>query len=358
MGRKSLYYLIARDRETNDFSIVKINQKRGVTLEDIDLYTTQFSDANQMRDMLQADSVITYDDVDFFVASPSKVNGNIELKKYEVLYKNNDSIQKIAENSKINKISRSDEQIDRILDYFATQVKSRPALYDLLITGKTNIYEKYAKYFAYTNYNVLKSIKYLDGGWARISYPLIRNVLEALSSVERDYSRTSDEMHRDLLDSKLKQVTARDYDENQLTMFDMYPLEEEQYASSVHKAMKTFETLPRDVFTNTPEGIHINTSMFYDCDTWDVERLDSFLPTQLMSRIQMLLIHRDYLNNSKYPFCNSYLSSVERDQEGIIKFLRNNQQKMNQIINWCDIFESNRDKVLGDEYGYQKRKEQ
>ncbi len=355
---KNLYYLIARDRKTNDFTVVKVNNKRGVPLEEIDLYTTAFSNEQELRYMLQLDGVIDYEDADFFIASQNKVLGEVNLKKYEVLYKDNDTINEVAVNSLKNKISKSDEKIDRILDYFASQVRSRPALYDLLITGRTNVYEKYAKYFAYTYNNITSSIKYLDGSWARRSYPLIRNVLEALSSVERDYSRTSDELHRSFLDDSLRRVTSRGYDENQLSIFDNFPTEDFQFSMNAHNAMRVFESLPQDTFINSPEGMHINTAMFNDCDVWDVECLNSFLPQQLMSRINMFTIHRDYLNNSKYPFCNSYLSSVERDQEGIVKFMKNNPQMMQNITNWCNIYESNKDKVLGDDNGYQKRKEQ
>ena len=359
MGKQNMYYLMARDRKNDDLSVVKINERRGTTLEDIDLFTTSFKDSSELEEKLRELGLVTGHDYDFFIASQSKLRGETKLKKYELLYSNNDFIKDIAKNSKANKITKSEEKTDRILDHFAYLLQAKPALYELVVSGKTNIYDKYVKYLAFSRYDPASTIKYKDGGWARASYPLIRNILDATSNIVRKYSLSSDKFHRSLLDQSIIRITDSNYDENQLSFFDMLDTEQD-YNKLISKSINTFEKLPQDIFVKTNEGIHINSTMFLENDVEDVVLLDKYLPQELMLRIDMLLKHRDYLDNSSYPFGNTYISSVESDLEGIAKYLKDNKGQISRVLEWCKTYESMKEKVLGDvdERGYQKRKKQ
>ena len=123
--------------------------------------------------------------------------------------------------------------------------------------------------------------------------------------------------------------------------------------------MREIEFIPQKVFTIDREGNTIfNRNNFIGCDSWDLECLESFLSEQLCSYINVYTIHRDSLDYGYYPMCNSYIDPVMRDQEVIIDYLKSNKQLIPQIISWLDIYNANKDKVLGDVIngGYQKRK--
>ena len=58
MGKPNLYYLVARDRLSDQFKIVPIHSKRGLSLEEIDLYTTSFQDEEDLAMTLREEGII------------------------------------------------------------------------------------------------------------------------------------------------------------------------------------------------------------------------------------------------------------------------------------------------------------
>lgn len=357
MGKVSLYYLIARDRKTDDFSVIPVQGKRGTALEEIDLFTTQYSSSEEFQKALQENGILSYEDMDFFIVTQSKVQGKTVLRNYGVLYSEDEAIRDIAKNSLQKNMEASSAKIDHILDYFAGQIARKPALYDLVITGQTNVYEKYAKYFAYSRAANSGSIKFRDGGWARTSYPLIHNVLDAMNHVSRSYSLVSDQMHRSLLEKDLLRVTDPSYDENQLSFFESLELDRTDH--QISSIMRKIEALPRDVFITRGATMVFNEQLFSEYQSQDLEKFQTFLSEDLRLKVEMLLIHRDYLDHSAYPFGNDYLPAVQKDQQEIIQYLRKHSAILDSVSEWCLLYQTYRNKELGDVDGreYQKRKE-
>ena len=357
MGKASLYYFIARDRKTDDFSVIPVQGKRGVALEEIDLFTTQYSSSEDLQKALQENGILSYEDMDFFIATQSKVQGNVVLKNYEILYSDAEVVRDIAKNSLQKNMEASSAKIDHILDYFAGQIARKPTLYDLVITGQTNVYEKYAKYFAYNRAANSGSIKFRDGGWARTSYPLIHNVLDALNHVSRSYSFVSDQMHRSLLENDLIRVTDPSYDENQLSFFESLELDKTDH--QISSIMRKIETLPRDVFITREDTMVFNEQSFSEYQSQDLEKFQSLIPEDLRLKVEMLFIHRDYLDHSAYPFGNDYLPAVQKDQKEIVQYLRKHSDILDSVSEWCLLYQTYRNKELGDVHGreYQKRRE-
>ena len=85
MSRANQYYLIARERLTNEFSVVPLNGKRGLSLEEIDLYTTKFEGEVDLASKLREEGIISYEMPDFYIASQGKKGKYLNTQ--EVLYK-------------------------------------------------------------------------------------------------------------------------------------------------------------------------------------------------------------------------------------------------------------------------------
>ena len=134
-------------------------------------------------------------------------------------------------------------------------------------------------------------------------------------------------------------------------------LEDKSFKKAItrNNLFKFWKQIVGDKFKNKskPYSMTKDSVMVIACD-------NSVTAQELMLRIDMLLKHRDYLDNSSYPFGNTYISSVESDLEGIAKYLKDNKGQISRVLEWCKTYESMKEKVLGDvdERGYQKRKKQ
>ena len=96
MGRKNLYFLVARNRDTNDFQIVDTTSSYGSSLEEIDLFTMRFENEKDLLTCLQKKGKTTSNDLDFFVAYQKKEKNERRLHFKEVLYSSGERIHDIA----------------------------------------------------------------------------------------------------------------------------------------------------------------------------------------------------------------------------------------------------------------------
>ena len=357
MSKTNQYYLIARDRLTNEYQVVSIDGRRSFSLEELDLYTTHFENESVLERGLNKIHAISLSNVDFFIAGQSKVNGKKVLKKMEVLYQNNDSIREIAKNSKNKNIEASMPQIDRILDQFADKMARSPILYEQVVSGKTNIYDKYANYFIFTRRN-LASIKYRDGGWARTSYPLVRNILEATSRHNTRYARMSDQMYRGLLDEKLLRETDPDYDPNQLSFLDDIienPVDEEKLLS----VMSSFEKLPAATILIDNNHAFFNATTFLNYEEGDLEKFQTYLPENLRLILRLFMVQRDALETAPERMGEAYQRPVQKGQRDMIDIFKIHPEILDRAYAWCQLFDTYKEKTLGDVNGreYQKRRE-
>ena len=357
MSRTNLYYLVARNRANNDFQVIPVFGNRGCSLEEIDLYTTEFSSEEELAKALREASVVSYSDIDFFIANQKRVKGETYLKKQELLFSKSKKVQEIAQNSMNGKIEKSSNQIDRILDYFGEKMTTNSGFYSDVIAGRTNVYEKYARYFPFNRSRSLASMKYRDGGWARTSYPLVRNIVEATSREKRRYSRMSDQLHRDLLDTRLIRVTDPEYDENQLSMFDQ--IDEDMVDDSVLEVMSQFEKLPKDTFVLQDEETHFNPSTFSSYEEGDLEKFDTYLSPELKLCVRLFAAHRDYLEEFPINLAEPHQVPIQQGLKTMVKLLREDPEVLSRACLWCRLYEKYGEKTLGDrdERGFQKRKD-
>lgn len=221
MGKKNVYYLIARDQYTNEFDVIPVSSSRYASLEDIDLYTTCFENAKSLATFLIKEDHVP-EDIDFFIVNLSKGKNKNKINIQEVLYQDSGKIREIANASKNGKLKAKQDEIDSLLDYFCFQMQHNQKFYEMVIYGKTNLYSKFTKYFIGKRFEESYSVKYKDGGWVMQSYSTLRNILESIARFKRKEDKEYLEerrKERELLTHSLEIITDPDYSPNQISFF-------------------------------------------------------------------------------------------------------------------------------------------
>ena len=223
MNKGNKYFLVAKEIGTDQFEIISINHSWGNKLEEIDLYTINYTDSFSLTKHLIEEGKISTLDNDFYIVQQKKEKSTPRIKTQEVLYKKSEEIREVAKSS-IEKGLESDKNVDAILGKFCYKMKTNQAFYDMVLFGKTNIYRKFSDYFIKRRFQESNQIKYLDGGWAKKSYPLLRNIVEANARFE-EYQKTgkwAPREERDHIIPKLISMTDKNYDRNQLDLFEYF----------------------------------------------------------------------------------------------------------------------------------------
>ena len=309
MGNAIKYYLVARDKYANDVDIIRIFNMRSSSLEDIDLYTMLFNNAKELTKALNKVGVY-----DYFIVNQSKNY----IKKQEVIYSNNYNLEAIALNSKNKKLSRSSEDIINIIKAYCKKMAYDDEYYMLNTNGRTNIYSKLIKYFTFSRYHSVEKIISSDGGWVKKSYPLIRNIVESFVSYHNNYEHTKDEINRELLNNKLKQLTDKDYNEDQISMF-----EEDPTNDKIIEVMTLFDNIDK-IDENLPEVIKLLLNEY-------------------------LKIKEKYLIADK-AYEDRYYKELLIMQKRIITLLKN-KELLDDTYNCCMMYNKSIEKVSGDNNG-------
>ena len=341
MSKTNEYFLIARNKNTNEFKIIPVNRDRSSSLEDIDLFTIKYQDSIELTKFLNEKGIISSDEYDYFIVNQKKVNGKNILKKQEILFKNNKKIKGIAENSKAKTLYKSNADIDAILDGFAYFMQQESNLWKQVVTNKTNIYSKFADYFMSGRNVDIPTVKYRDGGWARKSYPLIRNILEAESRPKVEYDTVKRDMYRSLLDEKLFDETKETYAENQISMFDIIP-EEKEKEERLLEVLNIFENLPRDIFIIKNDEARFNENLFSSYEDNDLEKFRRNLPDKLQYVLQLLAVHKE-----TYKSMDSFQLPIKQALNAIVRILKSNKQVLDRAYEWAMLYVKYKEKALG-----------
>ena len=335
MGKPIKYFLVARDRNTNEFEIIKVNGHRFSSLEDIDLFTMESSNREELSSRLNKEG-----DYDYFIVNQQKRGQNISIKTNEVVYSNDYNLEEIANNSKNKEIVRSSEQIDKIFNGYCRNMSFDGNYYRLNVTRRTNIYDKFIRYFILSRFQAKETIQNRDGGWAKTSYPLIRNIIESYQTDRKNYTHISDENYRELLERDLREVTDPTYDENQITMFDLYPNQkQDDHSKEKFEVIKTLEDIPY-------------------LDTRDAEFLNT-LPQEVRNNVKSLVGLRTYYESKSYMFEEDCYHKIRDEYHNLVRKF-DDEEVLSQSLLWCRVYNENSNKVSGDVngYSYTKRNKQ
>ena len=130
MGKRNIYYLIARETRNNQFRILPVTNMLGSTLEEIDLYTTQFTSKMELYYELLKEGKIEATWQDFFIVNQKNVDGKPVLYTQEVLYSPSWGIRGLAEAS-LYGFLEFNQYAKKLLDSFCTKMKYDPEFYRL-----------------------------------------------------------------------------------------------------------------------------------------------------------------------------------------------------------------------------------
>ena len=211
---KTNYFLIARNRDNfDDNCIVKINRHFIHKLEEIDLFTMNYYNSESLTNDLVRKKIISGNNYDYFIAGRKEIEGESYIEFLGVLFSDakNYHLDRIAKSYVENNESTTQNYRDGILDSFSLKIGTDNDYYEKSIFECYNIYPKYLQYFHNKRYSVIYEAKYKNGGWARKSYKLSRNIVESFIRYEKErYMSTEylvDGLSRDFAKQKLLVLT-------------------------------------------------------------------------------------------------------------------------------------------------------
>lgn len=216
--RKKLYYLVARNLESNELEFVKIGNSYGKSLEEIDLFTTDFNYKRQLLGYLAYKGIIKSSNVDLFIVKQNKYNEEVLLDFYEVLYAYNDSIKPIAKKSLDNKIDLMGKEIKEVFYNFYNKMMNDYHFRSFVLAGNTNIYSNFLEYFRGEELP-FDTVMYKNN-WGKKSYPLIRNIMDVYNKYHLGVIKERVNVERYKLNKELIYYTDGTYDFNQCSIFD------------------------------------------------------------------------------------------------------------------------------------------
>ena len=198
------YYLIAREKESNKFKILRLEDSwyldeqqatgkitRNNDLEAIDLVTSNFSSCEELASRLYENGYIDNPNVDIFIASKRKKDGSSYIKFDEVVYgkKNSqrtEALRTIARNSLNGNMNTDKRATGTIYDDIIMLVYGSFDFCSMIMDGETNISRRMAEELARVpNYSDIPyELKY-EKAFSFGNYREVRNVVEAMNRLER-----------------------------------------------------------------------------------------------------------------------------------------------------------------------------
>ena len=218
--RKKPYFLIARHLDNNELEFIKVNDKYGTTLEEIDLFTTDFNYPNHLKGYLDRKGIISDSKVDLFIAKQKKYNDEVLLDFCDPLYGYNDNIKPIAEASLNKNISSVEDKVIEVFKGFYRRMTIDTHFRSYVLSGNTNVYREFIKYFRGMNDKPFDEIMAKNGGWVKLSYPLIRNIMDSYDKYHREIKKDMQNVPRYILKDEILYYTADTHDFNQYSIFD------------------------------------------------------------------------------------------------------------------------------------------
>ena len=358
MGRRKEYFLIARNKQNNDYQIIKINGKRSHRLEEIDEFTLRFGNSSNMIDYLTKAKVLEFTDCDFYIANNTKN----EMNYLEVVYDSRESrtelLREVIDASKQRSLDTNNEHAKRILDNFANKVSGDPVFNDYIINGKSKLPKMFVDNFVGYNKANYRA-KYKRGSWAIKTYSILRNVIVEMNrydATNRGFyyldSRSRDnETARRKLDDKLLVVTDKNYVEGQLTLFD---LEESRIEDKLIEILDTLTSLPADVIVKNKKGeLCYRRRKFPSYEDGDLNKLSTLLTKELAEIIFDLVSTRQ---TASIFDDGTYEEDMKYAKLRLVDKLKEDKDVLNNAYRWCLVYNKYSERYLGDNYGRQYTK--
>lgn len=352
MAKSTTYFLVARDKSNDTVKFITIAGGWGDTLEDIDLFTTDYASPRKLIEYLQKINEIKSENVDLFIVSRGKNKDNSDINIQEVLYSDSQEIKRIAWGFKDNDFKKCDKDIEKILNNFCYQMESNPDFNDMVIYGQTNIYPKFKKYFIDSKYETVYDLKYKDGAWAKKSYYLLRNIFETFSRYKKNNVSEKNIKDRERVRTELVQKTASEYDENQLCFFDMDFSNDTTIEDKKIEIMDTIDRIDTDTIIGIDDIPAINKDKFIIENAKEKEDFSNLLDSDIVCLIAYLKQYQVQMSNNEF-FKDYYQDLINACKKNILIGLED-LEVLNNTYLWCTLYNKYNDRRLGAVHEYRK----
>ena len=399
----SSYLLVARNKKDNTFKIIGIKESwiksggddNNITyknsLSAIDLVTSRFLSSEDMQKRLIEKGYIVEGEYDFFIASKTKSGSANPVKFQEVIYRPeaNERMAEFRTVAAANYAGRMNEVNDKVLRIFnklLTKSYHRPDFDIMIQNGYTGLPKKLVDALSGIREckDVPYSLKYKER-WAVESYPVIRNIIEALnrydllscskniSQANVDYFNSNVRGRRSLI-KDLDIILDKQFTPGQLNLLgdnteDVWAvsggvLPKEDVVAPVAEISKPkikipkFEddgrvdvkhiigyltSLPLEVFKYVDNQLTFNFDVFdYELDEGTKKKLNSLLTSHLRNSVRLYLFHKrkfDEMNGHSY---GHGIFILMEDMEADLNDIRRNLEKrtpagLNRVNEWCKL---------------------
>lgn len=348
MGKKDIYYFIARDIKTNKFKILSFGQ----SLEEIDLYTIKYQNKEELLKFLITKGKITSMDTDIYIGIPKKnENGEYVINSFDILYSDSTSIKDLANGSLNKKMPAT--LVDDVLNNFISNMKYSESYYSMVKDGKTSIFPKFINYFREVPIDNYYQIKNKDGAWPRKSYPLIRNIYDANSKFHNMdvYNMVSKNVIGRKLIEKQLLIKINSMKKGQKSLFDYAEFDNGRNDKLI-EITNTFDSIDKRIFKFVDRKVILDTSKFNNISGEDLGNLKDLLNQDLMTVLYHYYNHRNFIYSDRNDNSSTYDKLIEEDQKKILGLLKN-KNIFDNAYSWIMIYNKY---MLGEEYGKQKRK--
>ena len=356
---KNRYFLLGRDKDNNKIKTISLSdtevfnsgdttRKVDNSLEKIDYFTLYFKNQDDLIIHLVNTGKLDNYNTELFIVCR---NGD-KISYLENLYSSSVMSRELKNVSlEKSKNMQSSFSNDEILDRFAFMMTNDRSFRRFIEYKYHKVYSKYIDYFSgcYTTDDAYK-IKFRDTGWARNSYPLIRNIVEAMNRFEMlkrisgNLSNAAFEYEVDLNSRRnicldeISIYTEKGYGEGQLNLF--IEKDEEINSSEVANFIYQIDT---DSFVLDNNKVVFNRKKF-NCSDTEYRELNN-LDVRVLRLIYLFLTTKRFIKNDHYDELTLYnvQSSI---LSNIQKLLDQHKNVLNNVYAFCQLYGRLSDKKI------------
>ena len=355
---KNHYFLFGRNCDTNEVKAIPFSRRGEISnvehsLEDIDNYTNAYqSEADLTLSLYQNGKIDGYN-YDLFIVSR---NGN-RLTFLEPIYAS------FMYSKRIHNITSTTNGLDLygepILDHVIKKMYYQPNFYRFLAAGNTNVYKKFIDYFKKRDdLKEMFNYKYKDGSWMYQSYPLIRNIVEAIYRYDEYNNHPGSDIQyqekmkaRGDLSDQIMVLTDPNYIDGQQSIFDIVENED-----PFDYVMEHLDMIDKDTIIMNDKGYQLNVDkLSTDVDPLFLEEIKGILPQSLMALFFGDAYSRYYLDNNLGYDYFQILDEYHANHLALIQVLKNNSSLLNRAYSFLLLY--NKCKSVGEANGREKRKD-
>lgn len=399
----SSYLLVARNKRDNTYKIIGIKESWynanakdedycfKNSLSALDLVTTRFAGREEMQQRLIDRGYLESGEYDFFIASKAKSTSSNPVKFQEVIYRpeKNERMAEfriVAGSCCAGDLSKSSDKILRIFNKLLTKAYHRGDFYYMIENGYTGLPKKLVNALnGIRDYDsVPYSLKYQER-WALESYPVIRNIIEALN--RSDYLTTNysnllqgnvayfneNVRGRKALTGSLSKILDKDFSVGQISMFDeglsdvfavprvnvvekekkeekpkiKFPVIAAGDADNKYVAVIRFlSSIPLESFKYVDNKLTFNFDIFdYELDDDMKKKLNSLLTGNLRNSLRAYLFHKSKLEEAKkidYYGHGQFIlqEDMAAEMNDVKRMLTKSEARLNRVFEWCRIYSS------------------